>query len=74
MNRFNLDSHRERGRGEGGGRGTVCLSQISIPGQNIMTKSKLERKGFIQLTAIHHQRKPGLEFNQIRKQELMQRP
>jgi hypothetical protein len=25
-------------------------------------------------TAVHHQRKSGLEFKQVRKQELMQRP
>jgi hypothetical protein len=24
--------------------------------------------------AVHHQRKPGLELKQVRKQELMQRP
>jgi hypothetical protein len=25
-------------------------------------------------TAVHHQRKPGVELKQVRKQELMQRP
>ena len=31
----------------------ICLSQVSIPGQNIVTKKQLERKGFIQLTFPH---------------------
>ena len=42
-----------------------------------MTKKQLGRKGFIQLTLPYccsSQRKSGLELNQVRKQELMQRP
>ena len=53
-----------------------CL-RVSIPGQNIMTKSKLGRKGFIRLTLLYccsSQRKSGMELKQVRKQELMQRP
>jgi hypothetical protein len=42
-----------------------------------MTKIKLGRKGFIQLTppnCCSSPRKSGLELKQVRKQELMQRP
>ena len=42
-----------------------------------MIKRPVEEKRFIALyfhTAVHHQRKSGLEPNQVRKQELMQRP
>jgi hypothetical protein len=55
----------------------VCLSQFSIPAQTSRPRSKLGRKGFIQLTLPHccsSPRKSGLEFKQVRKQELMQRP
>jgi hypothetical protein len=37
----------------------------------------LGRKGFIPVTfhtAVHHQRKSGLELEQVRKKEVMQRP
>jgi hypothetical protein len=56
---------------------TVVLVRVSIPGQNIMTKKQLGRKGFIQLTfpyCCSSPRKSGLELKQVRKQELMQRP
>jgi hypothetical protein len=42
-----------------------------------MTKEKLGRKGFIQITLPYcrsSRRKSGLELKQVRKQELMQRP
>jgi len=52
---------------------TVLVS-VSIPAQNIMTRGKLGRKNFIQLTFPHccsSQKKSGLEFKQGRKQGLM---
>jgi hypothetical protein len=55
----------------------LVLVRVSIPGQNIMTKKQLGRKGFIQLTLPYccsSPRKSGLELKQVRKQELMQRP
>jgi hypothetical protein len=42
-----------------------------------MTKEKLGRKGFIQITLPYcrsSRRKSGLELKQVRKQELMQKP
>jgi hypothetical protein len=43
-----------------------------------MTKKQVvEKKALFSLhfhIAVHHQRKSGLEFTQVRKQELMQRP
>jgi hypothetical protein len=42
-----------------------------------MPRSKLRRKGFIQLTlpsCCSSPRKSGLELKQVRKQELMQKP
>jgi hypothetical protein len=51
---------------------------VSIPVQSIMTKKQVGGgKGLFSLefhTAVHHQRKSGLELKQVRKQELMQRP
>jgi hypothetical protein len=47
------------------------LVRVSIP-----ARSKLGRKGFIQLTLTYcclSPRKSGLEFKQVRKQELKQR-
>ena len=54
-----------------------CLSQGFYSCKDIMTRSKLGRKGFIRLTLPHccsSPRKSGLELKQVRKQELMQRP
>jgi hypothetical protein len=43
-----------------------------------MTKKQIgEERAYSAYTfhiAVHHQRKSGLEFKQVRKQELMQRP
>ena len=53
------------------------LGRVSIPVQTSRQRSKLGRKGFIQLTFpqfVHQQRKSGLELNLVRKQKLMQRP
>ena len=53
------------------------LVRVSIPGQNIMTKKQLGRKGFIQLTLPYCcsiPRKSGLKLKQVSKQELMQKP
>ena len=54
-----------------------CLSQGFYSCKDIMTRSKLGRKGFIRLTlprCCSSPRKSGLELKQVRKQELMQRP
>jgi hypothetical protein len=55
----------------------VCLSQAFYSCTNIMTKKQggEERvySAYIFHIALHHQRKPGLELKQDRKQELMQR-
>jgi hypothetical protein len=53
------------------------LVRVSIPAQTSQPRSKLVRKGFIQLIIPHcclSPRKSGLELKQVRKQELMQRP
>jgi hypothetical protein len=53
------------------------LVRVSIPVQTSWPRSKLGRKGFIQLTIPYCcllPRKSGLELKQVRKQELMQRP
>jgi hypothetical protein len=50
------------------------LVRVSIPAQTSWPRSKLERKGFIQLTLPHccsSPTKSGLELKQVRKQELM---
>jgi hypothetical protein len=55
----------------------MCLSQGFYSCTNIMTRSKLGRKGFIRLILPYccsSPRKSGLELKQVRKQELMQRP
>jgi hypothetical protein len=40
-----------------------------------MTKKPVgEERVYSAYTAVHHQRKSGLELKQVRKQELMQRP
>jgi hypothetical protein len=55
----------------------IVLVRVSIPAQTSRPRSKLGRKGFIQLTLPHccsSPRKSGLELKQFRKQELMQRP
>jgi hypothetical protein len=54
----------------------MCLN-VSIPAQTSCPRSKLGRKGLIQLTLPHwgsSPRKSGLELKQVRKQELMQSP
>jgi hypothetical protein len=53
-----------------------CL-RVSIPAQNIMTKKQVGEERVYSAyisTAVHHQRKSGLELKQVRKQKLMQRP
>jgi hypothetical protein len=54
------------------------LVRGSIPAQNTMTKKQVGEErvysAYTSHTAVHHQRKSGLEFKQVRKQELMQRP
>ena len=54
------------------------LVRVSIPAQNIMTKKQVGKErvysAYTFHTAVHHQRKSGLELKQVRKQELMQRP
>jgi hypothetical protein len=54
------------------------LVSVSIPGHNIMTKKQVGEErvysSYTFHTAVHHQRKSGLELKQVRKQELMQRP
>jgi hypothetical protein len=55
----------------------AVLVRVSIPAQTSGPRSKLGRKGFIQLTLPHccsSSRKSGLELKQGREQELMQRP
>ena len=52
------------------------LVRVSIPAQTSWPRSKLGRKRFIQLTLPYccsSSRKSGLDFKQVRKQELMQR-
>ena len=55
-----------------------CLRQGFYSCTNIMTKKHVgEERVYLAYTfhiAVHHQRKPGLELTQGRKQELMQRP
>jgi hypothetical protein len=52
--------------------------RVSTFSQNIMTKKQVgEERVYSAYTfhiAVDHQRKSGLEFKQVRKQELMQRP
>ena len=53
------------------------LVRVSIPAQTSWPRSSWGGKGLFGLhfhTAVHHQRKSGLELKQVRKQELMQRP
>jgi hypothetical protein len=56
----------------------TCLSQGFYSCTNIMNKkTSWGGKGLFGLhfhTAVHHQRKSGLELKQVRKQKLMQRP
>jgi hypothetical protein len=52
------------------------LVRVSIPAQTSLPRSKLGRKGFIQLTLTYccsSPRKSGLELKQVRKQKMMQR-
>jgi hypothetical protein len=55
-----------------------CLSQGFYSCTNIMTKKQVGEErvysAYAIHTAVHHQRKSGLELKQVRKQELMQRP
>ena len=53
------------------------LVRVFIPAQTSWPRSKLGRKGFIQLICPHCCWSPkdaGMELKQVRKQELMQRP
>jgi hypothetical protein len=53
----------------------IVLVRVSIPAQTL-PRSSWGGKGLFSLyfhTAVHHQRKSGLELKQVRKQELMQR-
>ena len=53
------------------------LVRVSITAQTSWPKSTWGGKGLSSLLfhiAVHHQRKSGLEFKQVRKQELMQKP
>jgi hypothetical protein len=53
------------------------LVRVSIPAQISWPRSKLGRKGFIQLTLPYccsSPRKSELELKRVRKQEMMQRP
>ena len=53
------------------------LSQGFYSCINIMTRKQVGEGNLFSLhfhTAVHHQRKSGLELKQVRKQELMQRP
>jgi hypothetical protein len=53
-----------------------CLSQGFYSCTNIMQEASWGGKVLFSLyfhTAVHHQRKSGLELKQVRKQELMQR-
>ena len=55
----------------------IVLVRVSIPAQTSWPRSSWGGKGLFGLhfhTAVHHQRKSGLELKQVRKQELMQRP
>jgi hypothetical protein len=56
----------------------LCLSQGLYSCTNIMTKKQVREErvylAYTSITAVHHQRKSGLELNQVRKQELMQKP
>ena len=55
----------------------LVLFMVSIPTQTSWPRSKLGRKGFIQLTFPYCCSSPkdtGLELKQVKKQELMQRP
>jgi hypothetical protein len=55
----------------------TVLVRVSIPAQTSCPRSSCGGKGLFSLhfhTAVHHQRKSGLELKQVRKQELMQRP
>jgi hypothetical protein len=54
-----------------------CLTQGFYSCTNIMTKKQAREERFIQLAIPYcclSPRKSGLELNQVRKQELMQRP
>jgi hypothetical protein len=55
-----------------------CLSQIFYSWtKHHNQEASWGGKGLFSLQfyiAVHHQKKPGLEFTQVRKQELMQRP
>jgi hypothetical protein len=53
----------------------TVLVRVSNPAQT--SRSNWGGNGLFSLhfhTAVHHQRKSGLELKQVRKQELMQRP
>jgi hypothetical protein len=53
------------------------LSQGFYSCINIMTRKQVGEGNLFSLhfhTAVHHQRKSGLELKQVRKQELMQKP
>ena len=55
----------------------VVLVRVSIPAQTSWPRASWGGKGLFGLhfhTAVHHQRKSGLELKQVRKQELFQRP
>jgi hypothetical protein len=52
------------------------LVRVSIPHKHQEQEASWGGKGLLGLhfhTAVHHQRKSGLELKQVRKQELMQR-
>ena len=55
-----------------------CLSQGFYSCTNSMIKKQVGEErvywAYTSITAVHHQRKSGLELNQVRKQELMQKP
>jgi hypothetical protein len=53
------------------------LVRVSIPHKHHDQEASWGGKGLFSLhfhTAVHHQRKSGLELKQVRKQELIQRP
>ena len=56
----------------------IVLVRVSILAQNNMTKKQVgEERVYSAYTfhiAVDHQRMPGLELKQVRKQELIQRP
>jgi hypothetical protein len=55
----------------------LSINSCLIPAQNHDQEASWGGKGLFSLhfnTAVHHQRMSGLEFKQVRKQELMQRP